>query len=760
MSAPDEEQRIPKGEPIAHKIRTFTGKCEAIHWRQYYENAPKKLWWEQADGTKGLGKRAPSSLAFYNSDLVRLFDAVRVVITEGEPAAKALTDLGILALGTVTGSGGCPDAAVFKETVDNLPMGAYLILWPDNAADGFAHMDKVAAGFRAAGVQDIRQRSWVQGPPKGDAADYVKGKTLAEVLAFIDLASPYPFASEWPEPEPLPEGLLPVAPYVGSMLPVSLRDWVGDIAERMQCPPDFVAAAVVVVIASLVGRQVGIRPKREDDWIVVPNLWGAVVGEPGLMKTPALQEAMKPLMRLVAEDKERFDAEQKQTAFEITVAALRKALLEADLKKAMKDNDTDRIAEIKVSMEAAETAAVPIERRRLVNDATVEKLGVILNENPIGVLQHRDEIPGWLATMDREGHENDRAFFNEAWNGTGSYTYDRMARGTLTIKAVCVSVLGGIQPGPLQAYLHEIFASGLTNDGMIQRFQVMVWPDPVGEWTNVDRWPNVDAKNAAYVAISRLAGLTPVLLGALPDEGGVPYLRFSPDAQAIFDTWRAQLEARLRPGGEDGPVVISHLTKYRSLMPSLALLFHLVDGGTGAVSAEAAQQAAAWCTYLETHARRVYQSITQSGTTAAVAIAQKITTGKLKGEFRARTITQKGWAGLTEPKLVARGLDTLLELNWIREKDEDGRKKTVTYEINPKVLQGSPEGSEGGSSRVYTENNPPPPPPKNPDLYGETNPQNPQEEGAQEEEPDPYLTAKLEMVNAEVLAQMIRDRWS
>jgi len=546
----------------------------------------------------------------------------------------------------------------------------------------------------------------------------------------------------WPEPGSLPTGLSPVAAFDIAGLPRGFQRWVEDMAERMQCPVDYLAVSVMVVLASIVGRKVAIRPKREDDWTVVPNLWGAVIGEPGLMKTPALQEAMKPLDRLVAEARADFARAQQQTAFEVKQDTIRRALLDADLKKAMKDGDTDRVAELKLEFEA-EAAAEPVEKRYLVNDATVEKLGMLLNENPNGLLQFRDEMPGWLATMDRDGHENDRGFFDEAWNGTGAYYVDRVGRGTLYIPAACLSVLGGIQPGPLQAYLHEIFGKGLTNDGLIQRFQLMVWPDPPRNWKNVDRWPNTDAKNVAYEIFRALA--VRESLGPDPERGEVPYLRFSPAAQDVFDAWRVELEARVAPGGDDHPVVTSHLTKYRSLMPSLALLIHLVDTindpTPGAVSVEAAQQAVRWCTYLESHARRVYQSVTAGGTTAALAIAARITSGAIPSPFRARTITQKGWAGLTEPTTVDRGLDTLDELGWIRQQALPDRRgagrPTVTYEVNPRVRREGSEGFEGespsvGDPRARTSemtNTPPPPPPppaENERVDGETDPQNPQ----------------------------------
>jgi len=44
--------------------------------------------------------------------------------------------------------------------------------------------------------------------------------------------------------------------------------------------------------AAVIGRKVAIRPKRQDDWAVVPNLWGLAVGPPGLMKSLALAEAL------------------------------------------------------------------------------------------------------------------------------------------------------------------------------------------------------------------------------------------------------------------------------------------------------------------------------------------------------------------------------------------------------------------------------------------------------------------------------------
>lgn len=78
----------------------------------------------------------------------------------------------------------------------------------------------------------------------------------------------------WPDPEPLPEGLAPVDPFNISFLPQSIGPWVEDIADRMQCPLDFVGIPVMTALGAVIGRKIGIRPQRYDTWTEVPNLLG------------------------------------------------------------------------------------------------------------------------------------------------------------------------------------------------------------------------------------------------------------------------------------------------------------------------------------------------------------------------------------------------------------------------------------------------------------------------------------------------------
>jgi hypothetical protein len=91
---------------------------------------------------------------------------------------------------------------------------------------------------------------------------------------------------------------------------------------------------------------------------------------------------------------------------------------------------------------------------------------------------------------------------------------------------------------------------------------------------------------------------------------------FTPSAQELFYAWWPELEAKVRGSSLASPLV-AHLSKYRSLIPSLAGLFELADrAGEGssfgprlAISLDHARQAAALCDFFEQHARRVYSCL-------------------------------------------------------------------------------------------------------------------------------------------------------
>jgi len=462
-----------------------------------------------------------------------------------------------------------------------------------------------------------------------------------------------------------------------NLLPSPLSEWVFDVAKRMDnAAPDFVAAAAVVQAGALIGRKVGIRPKRHDDWVVVPNLWGGLVGPPASMKTPALEQALKPIKRLAAMAKKDYEDSLKDHELnKVVYAAQRKALkddLEAKAKQIAKEGGpVSELEPVKKKIEELEEPEAPTQKRYVTNDTTIEKLAELLAVNPDGILYYADELMRFLKGLDRVGRESDRAFYLEAWNGSGSFEVDRIGRGSMHVPALCISLLGGIQPGPLTKYVGDALEEADKADGLLQRFQVTVYPDIRG-YEPSDVKPNAKARSRAYEVFEKLATLDAEKFGATQDQDDdVPVIRFSDDAQKIFDTWRAKFEPRYRSTGDNPEALESHMLKYRSLFASLALIFEAVDfvsgvSEGGSVSKVSALRAAGWCSYLESHAIRVYSPLLDTPERQAEKLLHRLLVGDVRHGAKVRDIYRKQWSGLTTPEGVSAALETLVQLGWVR----------------------------------------------------------------------------------------------
>lgn len=485
----------------------------------------------------------------------------------------------------------------------------------------------------------------------------------------------------WPDLQPLPDALPSVPAFDPQFLPAVLRPWVMDISERMQCPPDFPAVSAITVAGSIIGRQLGIRPKRHDDWTVLANTWGACIGRPGMLKTPAMSEPMKMMDRLEIAAKKLYDTDIMGFEADQMVAKAEAKAAEKEIADAVKSGDM-QVALKKAGESLKSRRDAPLRRRYKTSDPTVEKLGELLGENPRGMLLFRDELVGFLSALDKEGREGSRQFYLESWNGNGRFTFDRIGRGTVDIEAACVSILGAIQPGPLSDYMRRAVGSG--DDGLIQRFQLLVWPDLRGKFRNVDRWPDTSAKTRAWECYQRLDALDPGCFGAVLEEEEIPYLRFDDEAQELFDIWRSELEVRLRSGNLP-EAFESHLAKYRSLAPKLALIFHIIDGASGSVTHASLVRALAWCEYLEDHARRVYAHALHGEVANAIEISRHLIAGDLESPFTARQIYLKGWKGL-DPKTTPPALEVLEDLGWLKSVHitTAGRPRR-DYLINPRL---------------------------------------------------------------------------
>lgn len=481
----------------------------------------------------------------------------------------------------------------------------------------------------------------------------------------------------WMPLKPIVSRLPAVKRFDGELLPPALRDYVMDVSDRQQSPPDFAAVACLCGLAAIAGNEVRIRPKSNDDWHVVGNLWGAIIGPPSAMKSPAMRAALAPVYAIEAHAIDDWETARKEREIDAAMNDLGAKDAAKEAAKAMKAGDRDRARRLLAEHMDGSGDDAP-EPRLIVNDTTVEKLGELLNENRHGLFLVRDELSGFLSKMQAEEHQSERAFFLEAFNGDGQFVYDRIGRGTVRIERATCSIMGGIQPSRIAPIVKGAM-TGTADDGLLQRFSLAVWPDAPKDWNWIDRTPDARARmayDATFQAVHDFCRNQPT-----PTT-----LCFDGDAQEMFRDWMTELQREARSGRLPGALE-SHLLKMPKAVAALALIFELVDGGREHVGAIATGRALDWADYLKSHASRLYSAGTVAAENGAKLIVDR--RDQLPTKFTARDVQRRQWAGLGDREAVADALDVLIEAGHVRgelqRSGEDGGRPSVAHEWNPKL---------------------------------------------------------------------------
>ena len=484
-----------------------------------------------------------------------------IFVVEGEKAAAALQSIGIPA---VTSFGGSPAAKQTDWTPLSGCKAVYLL--PDNDEPGEHYMQDVYGELMDLEAPLMIKVSRLSNlPEKGDVVDWIQGwidnwdgykpiesslhkGLMAELEEEIKNADSVPESWTlgglggcdssgfvWEKPGEIETQLSPVQPLSNELIPEPFRGWLADVSYRMQTPGDFSAVTAIVIVSSLIGAGCAIRPKKKDNWAVIPNLWCACIGRPSVvLKSPSMKEPMHLLEKLQAEYGEKFEQERVGNDFD---EMANKAFID-DIKSRLattakgkgKDGivQPDDLGKLKADYLETMNAAIPKATRRLfkTNESSVQKMTELQNQNPRGILVFRDELTASLSRWDREENIEERTQMLEGWNGDHSHTDAKIGRGVTEAKSVCVSVAGGIQPDRLIRYLYQ--AGHGLNDGLMQRLQLAVWPDEPKGWELVDIEPNYAERERAFAIMRVLADMNFEQHGAIQENEerlfGVNYL--------------------------------------------------------------------------------------------------------------------------------------------------------------------------------------------------------------------------------------------
>lgn len=528
-------------------------------------------------------------------------------------------------------------------------------------------------------IRELRQRLQEyrgQTPIRRERPDELESRSVSLRSSFAQIDG------RLESPLPLPK-LPPVPEFPTEVLPDAFQDWVEDAAERARFRADFGAVVSMSALGSVVGRKLGIRLKAEDNWTEYANVWACLIGPPSALKSPAMREFMRPLKALQDAADQRHQQAHAEFEAERDVQRLRK---DARRKAASRALEKDAGALIDLGTDDLDE---PVARTYWTSNTTAQALGVLLSRNS-SLLIERDELSSLLSALEDERQADTRGLLLSGWSGSESYRFDTIGRGTTALGKFALSVVGGIQPGPLARYVRGAF-TGQRADGLVQRFQLLTWPEPEA-FRYVDRLPNMSARAAADRVFQFADGFDPERMGA-HDDFGPPFVRLSPGAQEAFVEWYSRfMHSRHQAEADNSEVAAlsAHLGKYPGLVGKLALLLHIADDQhSSKISERTLLKALAWLEYLEPHARRVYHAVSHPETNAAELLLARLKKGELPTEFKSWQITRKGWHGLTDGEAVKRACRLLFEHRWLDEIDaggySGGRPADPTYAVSALV---------------------------------------------------------------------------
>ena len=595
-----------------------------------------------------------------------------VFIAEGEKCVDRLVAAGLPATCNVGG------AKKWKDELSPHFQGAKVVVLRDNDDAGRDHGQLVAEKLQ--GIAEFALLLDLEGlPPKRDVYDWLEaGHTVEELYHLVETKAFKPAPPPRVRPtlreayekerakksdanpvaqagvalfDPWQRYVVP--PFPLEILPPIVRDFVTSESELIGCVQGALAMSAMTAISGALDHRFALKIMRNGNWWANPRLWVLLVGDSSIKKTPPINAATEELDRVQAE-------------------------AQAQHQKALKDH--------LAAGGKKKTFGRDPPLRFIIYDTTIEKLGSILAQQDRGTLVKRDELAGWLGSMEKygagKGSLADRAFWLKAYDG-GPYTFDRISRDSDHIANLSVSLIGGIQP----ARLGEI--PGLASDGLLQRFlPIMITRS------------TFPVDTAFHTEARPFAALIQQLLALRPQK-----LFLSDDAVAAMEKLRRYLHDLEQASGGLADGFQSFVGKLPGVAGSLALILAFATDpardSDARVGADVIERVDVLIRdFILPHAFEFYQT-SFAGTERLQRIASWILTSRksrivasdfasnvadLKGlsqwelNQRLSPLVAGGWLTANEPGPVARSWTVatrVFELFRARQEDEDRRKAAI-----------------------------------------------------------------------------------
>lgn len=459
------------------------------------------------------------------------------------------------------------------------------------------------------------------------------------------------------DPHPIETKLRPVPAFPIDLLPQLIQDYLLLSARQMSIPIDFPVTAFLALIGGILGRSVRLEMRPGQKWEEVANVWAIMVGRPAAKKSPTLRRMCRPITAI--EEVAKVEYVDAMKSFKAR-------------KKAAKDQNLD--------FDEPE----PVLRRYISDDCTTPKLRELLVSNPRGLILRSDELKGQLEKLERDGNEGDRSSLMQCWAGVELYNEDRIIRGSCLQIPLTLTWIGCIQPPCLSQYLRQAMSDGKGADGLMQRFQMVTFPD--------FDIPFEICQEAMPLELERqLETLFTAVDEMARNEKRI--LCFCQEAQRHFDSIQIWLESQCR-SKEHPPYWESHLGKQPKLLAALCIILHvmqevLLQERQNVIALDTLQVAEKIMLYYLEHAQRCYDSIENCEVADARKILELIQCKKLPARFKQADIYRNNLGGIRESGRVTNALHLLQDLGCVAAEKIQGvtGRPSEYWIVHPKLLE-------------------------------------------------------------------------
>ena len=342
--------------------------------------------------------------------------------------------------------------------------------------------------------------------------------------------------------EEIPQEIIERVQFPIDIFPENIQKYMLVSDQTLGLSVDFMGSSFLWMMSVIVGNTIKIEVKS--GWQEIATLWIAIVGKPGIGKTPSINQVIYPL-------REANVKEQKEYA-----------------KQYAKWKEYEALD--KKERQYAEEIQKPLSHQFMVNDITLEALVDLHEQNPNAVGIFKDELAGWFKDMNKYRQGSDLEFWLSTWSGT-SISLNRKTSKSAFVDKPFLPVLGGIQPG-----VFEDFSTGANKEnGFVDRILIS-YPELIVNRYN-DRHMDQDIIEWYRSYVLNLRDIVNKQLLKFNGKGEIESIVAKFDSQAQKEWIRIHDKITdIQNSDDENEYMKSMLPKQKSYIPRFALLMQFI----------------------------------------------------------------------------------------------------------------------------------------------------------------------------------------